>query len=298
MVDNLNRAYRNMTKITAIIASHNRADKTLAAITALSMAEEASSLQIDVVLFDDGSTDGTTCRVSDEFPTVRIVNGDGSSFWAASMAEAERVALNISSREDKSNYLLWMNDDVVLDTDAIGRLVDCGHSNPCAVIVGAMREPESDKISYSGLKKSGRHPLRFQAVVPDSQREIAVDTFNGNLVLVPHAVALQLGGIDGGFSHALADFDYGIRCRKAGIDVFLAPGFYGSCPRNIPNKSSSIKARWKAYIGVKGGGNPSSLARILRKTSPHSWPIILVASYLLWWVRNLAFDGRRRIGRK
>jgi GT2 family glycosyltransferase len=147
-----------------------------------------------------------------------------------------------------TTHLLWLNDDVVLDQGAVDRLLETSHDHPDAIIAGALRDPRTDEITYSGLSRSGWHPLRYQRVAPDAHDAKTVETFNGNLVLVPVAKAEELGSIDGAFIHQFADLDYGHRATEAGIEVLLAAGIFGSCPRNPASKpSGGIAERWRQF---------------------------------------------------
>ena len=47
---------------------------------------------------DDGSTDGTADAVRHAFDSVTVIRGDGSLYWAAAMARAERVAATHDAR--------------------------------------------------------------------------------------------------------------------------------------------------------------------------------------------------------
>ena len=123
----------------------------------------------------------------------------------------------------------------------------------------------------------------------------AIDTFNGNLVAVPVGVARELGGIDGEFAHAWADIDYGLRAGAAGFAVVLAPGTFGTCPRNEPNYSGSILTRWRRHRSRKGGGQPTSIKRLITRHEPTKWPWAGWASVTLWWAREIeaSLRGRR-----
>lgn len=278
--------------VYAILASYNRRELTVRVIEQLLSQPRPSGINIHVVLFDDGSTDGTAAAVRSRFPDVEILHGSGDAFWAKSMASAESHVLQ-SSDLGNDDFLLWINDDVELERDALFRALSASARTPGAVIVGAMREPGSQVVSYSGMRRSGRHPLRYTKVVPTSADQ-AVDSMNGNFALVPAISALAVGGIDGNFSHAWADIDYGYRCIDAGVPVILAPGFFGECATNPVGKVSALGAEWKRFIGQKGGGNPSSLKRILKRHAGRKWIIYFAATYLLWWPRAV----RARFARK
>lgn len=273
-------------KLNYILACHNRARMTEQALRSV-LADGGADARF--IIYDDGSTDDTTERLLRIVPSATLLRGTGTEFWAASMARAEQVAL--ANATDDEDYLVWLNDDVVLDNDAITRMKAVIRVNPGAVVVGAMRAPSTGDITYSGLLRNGLHPLNFRRAHPQAV-VTSVDTLNGNFVFVPVPVALRIGGIDGLFAHALADIDYGLRCQAAEVPVLLAAGTFGVCARNpMPGPEGHLGA-WKRFTGPKGGGNKSSMKRILKKTSPIAWPLFMTSTYVLWWARRLKFNLR------
>jgi GT2 family glycosyltransferase len=237
----------------------------------------------DFTVFDDGSTDGTAAALAELDLPITYIAGDGTSFWARGMAQAEAHVL---SRQD-CGYIVWLNDDVELDGDALDIALTAARIAPTAVLVGAMRNPTTGDLTYSGQRKDGLHPLNFTPVEPDGKLQV-IDTFNGNLVFVPLDLARVLGGIDGSFSHSLADIDYGIRVRNRGFDLLLLPRIVGSCERNPTRPPRCLIDDWLAFISAKGGGNYSSMKRILQKLHPKSWLGYVAITYSLWWFRRLA----------
>jgi GT2 family glycosyltransferase len=271
-------------KMHFIVACHNRREKTIASLESLKMAASRGKVEFDITVYDDGSSDGTASSLKESFSNVTVINGTGSEFWAKSMFLAERSVLE-RAEVLNSGYIVWLNDDVLLDEDSLKRLFKILGDFPDAIIIGAMRDFENSAVSYSGLNKGGRHPLNYRIVQPDATDVIEVDSFNGNLVLVPVNVARMVGGIDGGFTHAFADIDYGIRSAKAGVRSLLAPGTYGRCDRNLPAPIASMRVEWNRFVGVKGPGNPTSTARLLKRVVPVLWPLFWTSTYVLWWLR-------------
>jgi len=273
-------------RVLAIMAAHNRRDTTLTAVTRLAASAKRASVAATIVLVDDGSTDGTSGAVTDATSIpVQIITGDGSWFWARSMAAAERRALELSNDGD---WLLWLNDDVVLDDDALARLIDASSARPGAIIVGSTRDPQTDAVTYGGMMRAGRHPLAFALTTPPRSGLAPIDTFNGNIVLVPVEAARELGGINGELSHALADIDYGWRARGTSRHAVLAPGTFGTCARNPERTFPTRRAQWRSFIGIKGGGNGKSTARVLRRLAPSTWAFWWTATYVVWWARRLS----------
>lgn len=222
---------------------------------------------------------------------TEISRGDGSAYWAKGMATAEQMVLSRPNVQD-DDYLVWLNDDVRVDADAVDRLAKWVETEPDAVLVGAVRDADTGKLTYSGLQRSGLHPLSFARVPPSANRLTAVDTFNGNLVVVPVRMARDLGGIDGNFSHAFADIDYGLRAWTAGVPVWLAPGTFGTCSLNAVPARVSLGRDWRRFTGPKGGGNLPSIVRLLKKVAPKTWPVYVASTYTLWFIRE--FYARTR----
>lgn len=272
-------------RVFALIACHNRKALTVASVLTAYRCAVRAGWTISFIVYDDGSTDGTSDALAALPFDVHIIRGDGTAFWARSMATAESFVLNqlASWSED---YILWLNDDVRLDESSFVNLGRSIEEHPGAIIVGAVRDPITGDVTYSGMRKGGVHPLGFDRVYP-SDRHQDISTFNGNIVAVPIARARELGGIDGEFSHGLADIDYGLRSNRLGFPVLLAPQTFGTCPRNKAADPGPILGDWRRFTGMKGGGNFSSLRRILSKGHPVTWPTYIFATYALWWARRL-----------
>lgn len=267
-----------------IVACHNRRELTVRAISDFAASAALAGGAADFTVFDDGSTDGTGEALDAlELPITRIV-GDGSAFWSRSMAEAESHVLHSF---DDDGYVVWLNDDVEVDSDAVGVALTAANGVRSAVLVGAMRDPESGQLTYSGHRKIGFHPLKSIPVEPNGKLQ-AVDTCNGNLVFVPLKLARALGGIDGSLPHSGADIDYGVRVREGGFDLLLLPRIVGSCAHNPIPPRGPVMDDWRAFVGVKGGGNYHLLKRLLQKWHPRTWLGYIVLTYSLWWARRLA----------
>jgi GT2 family glycosyltransferase len=280
-------------KLHVIMACHNRRDLSVRAVLSAVTAANFAQFPIDFTIFDDGSSDGTADGLLALDANITILKGDGSAFWAKSMALAESAVLaGKEACEERTCWIIWLNDDVTIDESAFQRAIEAGFlvdrlgAETEAVGVGTVRDPDDGSITYGGLRKTGWHPLRFSSVMPSDRLE-AIDSFNGNLVFVPESVARKVDGIDGGFSHALADIDYGLRCQRLHTPVFLLPGTYGTCARNAPEASRGLVEEWRRFTGPKGGGNRVSMVRILKKGSPLAWPVYVSITYVLWLLRNL-----------
>jgi len=283
-------------RVTALLACHNRRESTLSSLDAFFRQQLPASIFLSAIVVDDGSSDGTAAAVRASYPAAEVLREPGDLFWARSMAKAEEVAL-----QDAPDCLLWLNDDVVLDRDGLARMLRVAESKSDAcVVVGAVRDPKSGSVTYSGLRRPGLHPLHVERVAPQG-RPVAVTAFNGNVVLVPRSAGILIGSIDGDFEHAMADLDYGLRAIRVGVEVLLAPETVGTCPANTSGRAwlsptLSTPDRIRALFGPKG--IPArSLARFLRRHAGSTWFFWWGATYVKQ-VPHALVAGVRRPGRR
>ena len=188
---------------------------------------EQSHDGVKVFLVDDGSSDGTANAIRKNFPTVTVVEGDGSLYWAKGMRRAWEVT--VSERDDWDGYL-WLNDDTELRPDALAKMMSANDGE--RIVVGDL-EDEKGEIVY-GLREGG--------------------LFTGNCVLVPRKVYKRLGMICRDYSHAWADSDYAMQAKRSGIGV-VSVGVVGKAeghPNRPRLKGLSLKDRWRLLRHPKG----------------------------------------------
>lgn len=221
-------------KLAVLMTCHNRRDTTLACLQAL-YQQNAS---FDVYLVDDGSSDGTSDAVRTNYPEVKSLEGNGNLFWVGGMRLAFSEAL-----KDGYEYYLWLNDDTILEPDALSSLLETheflkkrDYLN--SIVVGSVKDPVTGKYTYGGRVRSKRRfSHTFEAVEPSKEPK-ECDTMQGNIVLIPHAVAKKVGNLDTAFTHQRGDLDYGLRARKLGCSIWVAPEYLGTCSQN------SVRGSW------------------------------------------------------
>lgn len=263
-------------RVTAILTCFNRRELTLRVLRGW-FGQQGHDAELDAVLVDDGSADGTAAAVAAEFPRATVVPGSGSLFWAAGMALAERHA-----RRSRPDALVWLNDDVELADDCLHELrATSATCTPAAVVAGALADPDTGEVTYGGFAPRRWHPLRGALVRPVG-RPLPVPTMHGNVVYVPRA-AYERVGIDGRFAHAYADFDYGLRLRRAGLPVLLTAGTVGRCSRATSSRGGTVaglplRDRLR-HLNSPRGVPLRSQARYLGRHAGPWWPVLVLGPY-------------------
>lgn len=241
-------------------------------------------MSLSTILVDDGSTDGTAEAVADEFPRVRIIRADGSLFWCRSMHRAFAEAL-----PEGHDYYLWLNDDTLLQPDAVHRLLACERERRTAIgrpviVVGSTVDARTGEPTYGGEVRFSRWRRTAWRLVPPVATPSRVETMDGNLVLISSAAAERVGNLDPAFEHAMGDFDYGLRANAAGVEAWLAPGVHATCSLNpaqgtFQDTSLSPSARWRHFLSRKVLPWRSWL-RFTRRHAGLGWPIFFAWPYL------------------
>ena len=247
-----------MKAIAVLLTVHNRKEKTLQCLRCLYQQLPIDGYELDVYLTDDGCIDGTPEAIREEFPEVKIINGNGSLFWNRGMyaawAKAEQTA--------DYDYYLWLNDDTFLFKNAIrillASMIKCDNKG---IIVGATcSKDNSELITYGGYEvQNQRKTFRntnTNILKPSGELQ-RCDIFNGNVVIIPHYIFNILGKNDPHFLHSLGDFDYALRAKENLLKSFVATHFIGTCEKHteIPkwrNGNIPLTLRIKSFFSPIG----------------------------------------------
>ena len=258
-----------MIKILALATCYNRKEKTLKAINNLISGNPG--IKFRFIIADDNSTDGTGQALS-KIPEVKVVFGDGNSYYTGGMRIAMAEALERLKNAQKPDYIMLFNDDVDFYDGAIERLIkkkddyitgktkeatdgneDGSTSRNLAletILVGPTCEPDGVTFSYGGVKRKSNLKPKFWRIKAGQgqgyecisgfgadnssidEKFVEVDTFNANCVLIPTDLFIKTGTMDKVYNHSLGDFDYGYMLRRNGGRIYVSDEYVGICPFN------------------------------------------------------------------
>lgn len=226
-----------MIRTAVLLTVYNRREVTLHGLRSLYNAIEdlGSDYSFDIYMTDDGSTDGTGDAVRKDFPDVKIIQGNGRLFWNQGMLTAWLTAIESKVAYD---FYLWFNDDITLFENALQTMYESSKKKGNIAIVSGAFCDEKGYVSYGGWSYN-------ELVMPNGQFQ-QVEKINGNLVLVPKNVYDKIGMLDGQFRHSYGDWEYGIRARKAGIQLVISPSYIGTC-----NRHDTIRKCYDSKVSLK-----------------------------------------------
>lgn len=279
-------------RVAVLMTCYNRVRITSRCIDALKV-QTGAGFKLEIIVVDDGSSDGTAEAVMAAWPEADVISGDGSLYWCGGMRLAFEAAINRGY-----DFYLWLNDDTQLEENALSRLIDTYSEvvpllGSSVIVVGSVLDPQTHTLSYGGWKsKAGFRVTRsWEQFSPDPDKWIECNTMNGNCVLVPAAVVAKIGNLDPVFRQGMGDLDYGLRLASHGGHVIVAPGYFGYCSKNDGKglwfeSSVPLRTRWRRLVGPKGFPVRSWKAF----TSRHKgrlWIMSFVAPYLLFWFKAI-----------
>ncbi|MDB5287254.1 MAG: glycosyltransferase family 2 protein [Mucilaginibacter sp.] len=273
-----------LSNVAVLLTCYNRKYKTLTFLHSLIDQFGFKRLQADIYLLDDGSTDGTAAAVKKEFPFVNIINGTGSLFWAGGMLTIWKYAIT----QKVYDLFLLFNDDVILLEDSVERLMATymeGKSNG-TILIGSTLSPVSNQLSYGGssLYKSNR--AAYYSVKPHDSETLPCQLGNANILLVDKFTVERIGLFSNMYTHYLADFDYTLTAFRNGVDVLIAPGYYGYCEDDHGVNWLSGKHSLKKRISYLYSVNGLAYKEYLYYIKKH-FPADYISAFAKLWLKTL-----------
>lgn len=232
-----------MKYVAVLLTVYNRKEQTISCLNSFQEQSPVANVFFEIFLVDDGSTDGTYKEVENKFPDVNLIKGKGDLFWNGGMRTAWFEAIN----KKKFDFFLWLNDDIVLTKDSLRTLFkDYANSliidkNP-SIITGACRKKDSITFSYGGRNDIG-------VIEPNGKIQLC-KYINGNVVLVPFEVYERIGVLSSKFTHAMGDFDYGLRAQKQGVSCYTTSEYIALCDLNPISGWKDHKVPFKKRLNL------------------------------------------------
>lgn len=271
MIQNLSLKILNlMNKLAVLITCYNRINTTLKCLDHFFKSKTPSATIIDIFLLDDNSPDGTGDIISEKYPHINIINGDGNLFWNGGMRKAWSVAYNTYDYD----FYLWLNDDTYVYDNFLTTIFKdyfyFKNKGLEALISGSLRDPLTKEITYVGRQNT-------QILVPNNTPQ-ECNMIPGNIVFVSKAIFHEVGNLNSLFTHGFGDTDYGLRVVRKGFICAITSIYIGECKANDKilwhNSKLSFKQRKELLFSITGG----NIFEYMRYVKIHRGSFLMILS--------------------
>jgi GT2 family glycosyltransferase len=179
-----------------------------------------------VVVVDDGSTDGTAQLIETAFPEVRLVRGDGTLWWTGAINAGIRHAM---SRGSPNDAVVVINDDVTVDETYLATLYRLWQTMPDTLIGSVVADVAPPGRIVDGgrivnwwtaklrLLHVGRSLLDFPAGHCEE-----VSALTGWGTLIPMPVFGKIGLFNDAHFQQCGDTELPVRASRAGFRLIVS----------------------------------------------------------------------------
>lgn len=212
--------------VSVVIVNWNTSDLLARCLT--SLEPERRMLASEVIVVDNGSTDGSVELVEKIHSDVRLIPNSNNRGYA--------VANNQGIDASFGRYVFLLNSDTEVEAGSLRALVDYGDAHSGVGIMGARLLNSDGTLQPSG----GRFPTPLSTTLGlfgldrligrprygtrrDYSKPAPVDEVSGAAMMVRREVIEQVGPLDESFAWGYEDVDLCRRAHRAGWQVHYVP---------------------------------------------------------------------------
>jgi len=212
----------NCPKVSIVVANWNGKKETLECLESLRQLDYAN---YDVIVVDNGSSDGSQSAIRNRFPDVTLIENRNNLGYGGAINSGIAVAL-----QRHSDYVLALNNDLVLDSQSLKHLVEIAETDTqtgmtCPKLYW-LDDPQricatGFKVNLRFLIQLSRHRGTNEIDLGQWNKPTEVDA--AGIFLVKRQVIETVGAFDPAYFLHLEDFDWCMRVRQAGFKIMYVP---------------------------------------------------------------------------
>jgi N-acetylglucosaminyl-diphospho-decaprenol L-rhamnosyltransferase len=173
----------------------------------------AERTDVEVIVVDNASSDGSTDRAAERFPAIRIVRNEINRGYAR--------ACNIGAAAAGSPFVLFLNNDALLSREDLDTLLDEARRQDDAAIWQPVTSGPDGSLESAGDRFTWWGILQHLERPPDGSTDVFATV--GAALLVRRDVFERLGGFEDSYFAYYEESDLCWRARMAGWEVRVVP---------------------------------------------------------------------------
>lgn len=213
---------RGHPKVSVIVLNWNGFKDTMACIDSLIRCNYVNS---EIIVVDNGSTDDSVRHLrSIQDKIILLESKDNLGF-----ASGNNIGIEYAL-ENGAEYILLLNNDAVIEQDAVQTLVETMEDDNNLGLIGPKIYDynEPNKIWFAGASidwRTGESPHSGKGEIDHGQFNAAmeVDRLSGCAMLIKTEVFERIGYLDPDYFLYFEDVDFCVRARKAGYKIIYVP---------------------------------------------------------------------------
>ncbi|MCF7809699.1 glycosyltransferase family 2 protein [bacterium] len=233
-----------ITKVAVVIVNWNRRKLLLEAVESCYTTKWRN---LEVIVVDNGSSDGSSESVLEHYPDVVLIRNQRNAGFAIGSNQGLERAL-----EDKSDFVLFLNNDATLAEDAISEMVSFLNDHPRvgAVAPYIFYYGDRDLIWFGGgvvslWKGQIAHKYIREKFDSVKHRRNKCDYLTGCAFLIKAECIEQVGGFDTSMGIYSEDVDLSIRMNRLGWRLWTIPE--ARCYHRVSVSSGGELSSFKAF---------------------------------------------------
>ena len=253
-------------KIYILLPIHNRREITRRFIECL---KEQTYRQYQLVLIDDGSTDGTAEMVREQVRSLTVITGNGHWWWAGSLQQGYQWLR--AQNPPLTDVVLIINDDIEFDPDFLQKAVIALHDNPRTFLLSQCYSRTTGQWIEAGIHVDWR---RFSFEHASKEKPVNCMSTRGLFFRVEDFYTV------GGFHprllpHYLSDYEFTIRADRKGMKLVTDPSVKIRLDESTTGynrvETGSFLRSVKTIFSRKSAINPITFSVFVALACPWPW---------------------------